>query len=36
MSSNLRSPDELVKNSFWLTMGGLAAWIAAAFYIILN
>jgi len=36
MSSKLRPPDELVKNSFWLTIGGLAAWIAAAFYIILN
>ena len=36
MASNPRSPEELVKNSFWLTMGGLAAWIAAAFYIILN
>ena len=36
MASNLRPPDELVSNSFWLTMVGLAAWIAAAFYIILN
>jgi hypothetical protein len=36
MSSNPRPPDELVANSFWLTIGGLAAWIAAAFYIILN
>jgi len=36
MSSKQRAPEELVANSFWLTMGGLAAWIAAAFYIILN
>jgi hypothetical protein len=36
MSSNYRPPEELVANSFWLTMAGLAAWIAAAFYIILH
>jgi hypothetical protein len=36
MANPLKSPEELVANSFWLTMGGLAAWIAAAFYIILN
>lgn len=36
MAKPLKSPEELVSNSFWLTMGGLAAWIAAAFYIILN
>jgi hypothetical protein len=36
MSSKLRSPEELVRNSFWLTFLGLAAWIAAAFYIILH
>jgi hypothetical protein len=36
MASNLRPPDELATSWFWLTMGGLAAWIAAAFYIILN
>jgi hypothetical protein len=36
MANPLKTPDELVKNSFWLTMGGLAAWIAAAFCIILN
>jgi hypothetical protein len=36
MASTQRPPEELVKNSFWLTMAGLAAWIAAAFYIILN
>jgi hypothetical protein len=34
--SNARPPEELVSNTFWLTMAGLAAWIAAAFYIILN
>lgn len=36
MASNLRPPDELAANSFWLTIAGIAAWIAAAFYIILN
>jgi hypothetical protein len=36
MASNLRPPDELASNSFWLTIVGLAAWIAAGFYIILH
>ena len=31
-----RTPEETVSGAFWLTMAGLAAWIAAAFYIILS
>lgn len=31
-----RQPEELVAGAFWLTMAGLAAWIAAGFYIILS
>ncbi len=34
--SKVRQPDDLVSGAFWLTMAGLAAWIAAAFYIILS
>jgi len=31
-----RPPEEVLSGAFWLTIAGLAAWIAAAFYIILN
>lgn len=31
-----RPPEDLVRGAFWLTFAGLAAWIAAAFYIILS
>ena len=31
-----RPPEEVLSGAFWLTMAGLAAWISAAFYIILS
>jgi hypothetical protein len=31
-----RPPEQLASGAFWLTLAGIAAWIAAAFYIILN
>ena len=34
--ANARPPEELASGTFWLTIAGLAAWIAAAFYIILH
>jgi len=34
--AKLRPAEEVVSGAFWLTIAGLAAWIAAAFYIILN
>jgi hypothetical protein len=30
------SGSQLARNAFLLTLAGIAAWIAAAFYIILN
>jgi hypothetical protein len=34
--AKVRPAGELASSLFWLTMGGLALWIAAAFYIILS
>ena len=31
-----RPAEEVLSGAFWLTIAGVAAWIGAAFYIILN
>ena len=34
--AKVRPPEQLASSMFWLTMAGVAAWVAAAFYIILS